>query len=579
MNTPAHLPRRETKETYNMNAETNVTMRHVGENLLELRISFDPLDDAFRVLGAPNCPLPEMSTDTFAEMGCALEELRRTSGRAQAHADLIDAGVVALQMREFSDKLDMRLWATFVSGYDHSPLGRVTGAMPDLPTASREDRRAFLMLAESVGPYLTSCIKPTVAAAQNGRAPLRSSLERALARWRALLASGGTELVPTGSPQALREELAVLFERSIHGAVAQYAEMLASEVAPLARPDEHPGLCYIHEGDTNYGRLVATHTDDFGGTERIHTLGREEVARLQDDLRALSEASRSQSSTIADLLELGGDEPRYGALTEVVEHICAVAREAPRNFSPVVHLEGVDELLVKEIPEHLSASSPTAYYLPADGGGRPGTIMINPVRLVGKPRGSALAMIYHEGIPGHHAQFEIARKATLPRFRRSAWFNAFIEGWGLYCEELSEELGLYNTRSARLGKLSLELFRATRLVVDTGLHCHGWSMEQATRYLTENAGLSTEAAKGEVARYVEYPAQALSYALGKIRILETRSTARRRWGATFTLRRFHDALLRHGSVPISAIVALLAEADPSASAPDEAARIHHLSRA
>lgn len=536
-----------------MTAETDATMRHVGDRLLDLRVSLDPLDDAFRTLGAPDRPLPALSHDSLASMSNALADVRSAFKAAQADADPIDTAIVALQMRELSDKLDMRLWTTFVSGYDHSPLGRVTGVLPDLPVASVEDQQMFLTLVESIGPYLASCIEPTIAASRTERAPLRASLHRAVARWTDLLSGGGAELLPDRSPLVLREQLSALFDSAVREVMARYTEMLAGELAPLARPDERPGLCHIRRGDADYVRLVATHTDDFDGPERIHVLGHEEVARLQDDLYAQAGISRSQGAAVANLLEPDDDEPSYGTYREVLEHIRSIARRAPHDLAPAIDLDGIGELLVREIPEHLSSSAPAAYYLPADGGKRQGTMLVNPARLIGKPRDSALAMIYHEGLPGHHAQFEIARRANLPSFRRSAWFNTFIEGWGLYCEELCEELGLYEGRSARLGKLSLELFRAARLVVDTGLHHNGWPVDQAVRYLVQNAGLSAEAAEGEVARYVENPAQALSYAIGKRRILDARDAVRRQLGGAFTLRLFHNALLRHGSAPISAI--------------------------
>lgn len=534
-------------------------IRDIGEALLALRRRHDPLDDAFRPLGPPRDALPDLSEASLQGLRGALDALADDAPPAGS-ADAIDAGVVALQARELGDKLDMRLWATFVSGYDHSLLGRVTGALPDLPVTTEAERRAYLALVASVAPHLDSAVGPTRAAARSGRAPLAASLADALDRWRALLADGGATLAPKGAGADLRAAIAALLADSVGPAIARYAAALADDVAPLARDDARPGLVHVSGGAADYERLVATHTDGFGSPARIHALGHLEVARIQDALRSLAD---DPGGVVSDLLRPPGDEPAYASRAEVLAHVAAVLDAAPADFADVVDLSAVPPVALEEVPAHLSGSSPAAYYLPADGGERPGTIVLDPARLVGRPVGAALAMIYHEGLPGHHAQFEIARAADLPGFRRTAWFNAFIEGWGLYCEELAEERGLYRGRAARIGKLSLELLRAARLVVDTGLHHLGWPTAQAQRYLVEAAGLAPEAAAGEVRRYVEYPAQALSYAIGKIGILSLRADEARRLGSAFDARAFHAGLLRHGAAPLSAIAAQLRAAHPA----------------
>jgi uncharacterized protein (DUF885 family)/MFS family permease len=507
--------------------DVTLDIRDIGEALLDLRRRHDPLDDAFRPLGPPRHALPDLSDASLAGMRAEFDGL---SAPSAGDVGTVDGGVVALQARELSDRLDMRLWATFMSGYDHSLLGRVTGALPDLPATTDSERRAHLALVSSIAPHLDSAVAPTAAAARSGRAPLASSLADALRRWRALLEGKGAALAPDAAGPEARAALAEAFEASVAPAVARYAAALSEAVAPLARDDARPGLVHVAGGEGDYDRLVTGHTDGFGSPGRIHALGHAEVARIHDALRRLADDA---DATVADLLRPPADEAAYGSRADVLAHMTAVLEAAPRDFAGTVDLSALPPVAIKDVPAHLAASSPTAYYLPADGAGRPGTIVLNPSRLVGQPVGTALAMIYHEGSPGHHAQFEIARAADLPGFRRTAWFNAFIEGWGLYCEELAEERGLYRGRAARIGKLALELLRAARLVVDTALHHLGWPAVQAERYLVEQAGLAPEAAASEVRRYIEYPAQALSYAVGKIGILELRAGERKRLGPAF----------------------------------------------
>jgi uncharacterized protein (DUF885 family) len=211
---------------------------------------------------------------------------------------------------------------------------------------------------------------------------------------------------------------------------------------------------------------------------------------------------------------------------------------------------------------------------PAADGSRPGTYMINTYRPETRPRYEAEALAWHEAIPGHHLQVAIAQELTgLPGFRKHLGVTAFVEGWGLYSERLADEMGLYSGDLDRIGMLSYDAWRSCRLVVDTGLHAMGWSRQQAIDYMIENSVLAENNVENEVDRYLTNPAQALAYKVGQLEILALRDEGRKRLGERFDIRKFHDAVLRNGAVPLSVlrreVEAFYAEEERAGGGPKE----------
>jgi uncharacterized protein (DUF885 family) len=213
------------------------------------------------------------------------------------------------------------------------------------------------------------------------------------------------------------------------------------------------------------------------------------------------------------------------------------------------------ELVVKATEAFREKSASKAFYeAPAPNGTRPGMFYVTLYRMREMPTYQLDALAYHEGIPGHHMQIAVAQELTaLPRFRRFGGFTAHIEGWGLYAERLPKEIGLYADPYADLGRLCAEIWRAVRLVVDTGIHAKRWSRQQAIDYFLANAALSRDEVVREVERYVTRPGQATSYKIGMMKILELREQARRELGGKFDLRAFHDVVLGEGSLPLDVL--------------------------
>jgi uncharacterized protein (DUF885 family) len=212
---------------------------------------------------------------------------------------------------------------------------------------------------------------------------------------------------------------------------------------------------------------------------------------------------------------------------------------------------------VRPIPAAQAPITTTAYYERGSlEGARPGIYRVNTTKLDQRPLYELPALTAHEAVPGHHLQVALSQELDLPPVRRfGVSFAAFTEGWGLYAERLGIEMGLYDTPEKEMGRLSYEMWRATRLVVDPGIHAKGWTRDQAIAYMLQHTALSRANIEAEVNRYITWPGQATAYKVGELRIRELRERAERRLGARFTLRAFHDAVLEHGPVPLAVLEA------------------------
>jgi uncharacterized protein (DUF885 family) len=427
-----------------------------------------------------------------------------------------------------------------------------------------EDAEAYLGRLEAYGSVLDQETERFGADVSAGVIPPDFLLDKTLAALSAQATDGGGKLVTDlvtrtgakGIPGAWGDRAAAVAERAVKPALAR---QLAAVTQARAKATHEAGIRRLPDGEAYYAWAIAANTTTRMQADEIHKLGLKQVAEATaraDEL--LTSQGFSQGTVGARLGALNADPRFHYAETDagraqlmayVQQLLAKVNAQMPRYFSrfPKYPVE------VKPSPPWAEAGSPGAYYQagPADGS-KPGTYFVN-LRLVGaSPSWQLPTITYHEANPGHHHQISLAREAQgVHPIRREMEFSAYSEGWAVYCEQLADEMGLYaDDPFGKIGYYRSRLFRAARLVVDTGLHHLGWSREQAIAYLVGDVGMSERGMISEVERYCTSPGQACAYRIGTARWLDARSMAQAKLGAKFDIRAFHDTAMLSGAMPL-----------------------------
>ena len=357
-------------------------------------------------------------------------------------------------------------------------------------------------------------------------------------------------------------------------AFRRYRETLVRAIAPIARPDDKPGLMHVPGGLQAYRDYIRVHTTLDLESEEIHATGLAESERIDREFVELGGrvfGTTDLQSTLAALR----DDPRlrFDNADEVFETAKRSLARAQAAMSDWFGRIPGAACVIVPVPTHSERHQTIAYYSwPAMDGSRPGRYYINLYAPETRPRYEAEALAFHEAVPGHHLQIAIAQELPgLPAFQRALGSTAFAEGWGLYTERLSDEMGLYTGDMDRFGILSYDAWRAGRLVVDTGMHALGWTRQQAIDYLTAHTALGENNIVNEVDRYIVMPGQALAYKIGQLEILRLRDEAGRRLGPGFDIKTFHDTVLGSGAVSLPVLRDLvedwLARAEAGAASP------------
>ena len=316
---------------------------------------------------------------------------------------------------------------------------------------------------------------------------------------------------------------------------------------------EGDGLCYLPNGEALYRLYVKNHTGLDLEPEQIHKLGLSEVQRIHEEMRVV-QREMGFEGTLHEFFQYMRDEEtlHYDTREEIVEHHKELLDRMSEKLPDFFGILPRNEYEVLPMPDFQEREAPDAYYMPGNSiSNRPGTYYVNTYEPKTRARFNAEVLAYHEAVPGHHLQISIAQELdNLPEFRKRSTDTAYVEGWALYTEKLSQEMGFYMSPASRFGKLSFEVWRACRLVVDTGIHAMGWSREQAIRFMTESGGLSSENIGVEVDRYVVMPGQALSYKIGELFLFKLRRMVESQLAGDFDIREFHDTILSHGALPL-----------------------------
>lgn len=351
--------------------------------------------------------------------------------------------------------------------------------------------------------------------------------------------------------ERLRADAMEIIEDKVLPAYRKLDRYFNKKYLPAAR--ESVGLSALPNGTAAYEYLVRSFTTTRMTPDDIHRLGLEEVKRIRDEMAKVIEEVGFEGSFQDFLVFLRTDPQFYYDTPEALYE--AYLATSKRIDPELVNLFATLPRMpygVKPIPDSIAADTTTAYYSrPAADGSRAGIYWVNLYRPDVRPKYEIEVLSVHEAMPGHHLQIALQQELDdVPDFRRFLGFTAFVEGWGLYSERLGYELGLYKDPYSRFGQLTYDMWRAVRLVVDTGLHYKGWTRQQAIDFFKDNAAKTEHDIINEIDRYIGNPGQALAYKIGQLKILTLRERAERRLGEKFDVRAFHDQLLGAGALPL-----------------------------
>lgn len=421
------------------------------------------------------------------------------------------------------------------------------------PTAAAD----YLERLQAADRYLSQEDERLRAGAARGRVPVAPLVQQAIDWADSVLADGAPPALLAPQPpegwdgaDAWQRELEDVVRELVAPAIARWRGMLADELLAVSRPAERAGLVHVPDGEADYERMIRAHTTLPLTADELHQTGLDHIARLEDRARTLGD-------------ELGlPDLPaihvamRKAAADSVPEVAMAAAVAAIRRAEARAGEVFPDPLpppcAVTPMPTSVAESGMAPHYSPPRlDGARPGTYWYNTIRPTAGGGWDLEGVAFHEAVPGHHLQLSREQLLTdLPALQRQRTITAHAEGWGLYAEQLAEEMGLYSDSRQLLGAVTASLMRAGRLVVDTGLHARGWTRAQAIDYMVEHVPMPVEFLTNEIDRYIAMPGQALAYLTGRLEILRLREEARATLGDRFTLPGFHAAVLDHGALPL-----------------------------
>jgi len=331
-------------------------------------------------------------------------------------------------------------------------------------------------------------------------------------------------------------------------------QFLVDEYIPAST--ETIGITEVSGGTEYYQFLVELNTTMEITPEEVHQIGLAEVDRIRNEMMEIVDES-GFGDDFDGFVELLRTDPQFYAesaeelMKETAYVLKKIDGKLPELFNTLPRLP----YGIMEVPDYLAPRTATAYYSRGSADGtRAGFYAVNTYDLPSRPLYEVVALSLHEAVPGHHLQIALQQELEgMPKFRSASGFTAFVEGWALYSERLGLEVGMYEDRFSNFGRLSYEMWRALRLVVDTGMHAKGWSRDKAIDYMASNSALSLHNIRSEVDRYIFWPGQALAYKMGEIKIRELRAMTEESLGAEFDIREFHDVVLLSGSVPLSVL--------------------------
>jgi uncharacterized protein (DUF885 family) len=519
-------------------------------------------------------------TKQFHQLAKDLRILRSYDRRRQSKAQLLSTDI----MDWF---LDDQLCGEPFRFHDY-PLNQMFGVQSDLPNfmltihplVSQTEARNYIRRLSKFGVRFDQVLEGLQMREQKGVLPPRFVIRRVLDEMTAFAGQPATE-----NPlyTVFKEKLAALKldeseqQRLLADAEAQintvvypaYQKLIAYFTALEAKATDDDGVWKLPDGAAFYAHCLRSNTTVELNPAQVHAIGLAEVARIETEMKAiLSHLGYRDVENAPRKLQEFAKEERFlypntdEGRTQALADYQRILDDINASLDNLFEIRPRAALKVERVPEFREKTSAGAYYQMADlGGGRPGVFYANLRDMNELSKFGMQTLSYHEGIPGHHFQLAIAMELRgLPFFRRLVPFTAYAEGWALYAEKLVRENGAYaNDPYSELGCLDAELFRAVRLVVDTGIHAMRWTRQQAIDYMAQHTAQALESIVSEVERYIVMPGQACAYKIGELKLLELRQKARQALGDKFDLRQFHNVLLKNGSMPLSLLEQVVEE--------------------
>jgi len=539
----------------------------LGERYFETQHTYDPYNAT--MLGItdfdhfPGDPSRAASDRAARDLAAIKSDTAAIDTTGFAAEDLIDHAVLTTLVEGARQDAEHSLWAGNASAKGYvSRQGLIFQAVPAMTVTNREGEERYLERLSGLAGTLGALADRYVEEAARGRVPTEVGVRHSIAQLDEHLAgpiSDDPLLRPiaslAGSPGF--DRAMTTMENSVRPAMGELARRLREELAPIARPDDRVGIREIPGGEDGYLASVKRHTTTLMSPEEIHRLGLDVLEEMTPLWSEIGGAALGVTD-FAGIAERMRADPalRFETSEQIVEVAQAAldrANDARSHWFPPYE---ITDCVIEQISAADAEHSALAYYRPPSvDGSRPGAHCLLATDPASRYRFEYEALAFHESVPGHHLQLASAQTLDIPRYRRYLDVEAcsFNEGWGLYSEQFADEIGLYSDGIARLGMLSFRALRASRLVIDTGIHHYGWSREQAVAFMLDNTVTSEAHARSEIDRYIAWPGQALAYMTGCREILRLRAQAQSALGDRFSVAGFHGVVLGSGAVPLTVL--------------------------
>ena len=494
----------------------------------------------------------------------ALETLRAIDRDALSEADRLSYDVFAWQLERSVERQKYNEWQRPLS--QRGGIQTAEGIAEVLPFRDADDYRDWIKRLEAIPTLVeqtTGLMREGLAA---GNTPPRVLMERVPGQIESQLVDDPTESpfykpftrMPDSIPAAERQALQASGQKAIRESVVPAYREFNTFFNDVYLPGTRETIAAVDmpDGKAYYDFLVGQFTTTDLTADEVHQIGLKEVARIRGEMEQVRQEIGFDGDLAAFFEHLRTDPDLfYDSPEALLEAYQAMSKRIDPELVKVFKTIPRLPYGVRPIPDNIAPDTTTAYYQPgAVDGTRAGYYYVNLYKPEVRPKWEMMALSLHEAVPGHHFQFARGQElGDVPMFRRVGYFTAYGEGWGLYAERLGYDMGLYDDPYDRMGQLAYDMWRAVRLVVDTGMHSKGWSRQQAIDYFMDNSPKTLQDVTNEIDRYIGWPGQALAYKIGQLKISELRSDAERELGDDFDLRAFNDAVLSTGSVPLETL--------------------------